>query len=90
MRWLGLRANLKDAFVADWIEELDAVWNWIAFPHGEEFGLVHTSAVSGWVRIGTKRVAEDRQKLKRGDRSVLLKMREALEPVQTDEDQGED
>jgi hypothetical protein len=59
VRWLGIRANLKDSFVADWIEELAAVWDWIAFPHGEEFGLIHTSVVSGWVRIGSNSAPTD-------------------------------
>ncbi len=53
-------------------------WGWIAFPHGEEFGLVDASVMSGWVRIGAKRMAEDHLKQRRGDRSVLVKMRDAL------------
>ena len=44
----------------DWIEELATEWGWIAFPHGEEFGLIDASVMSGWVRIGTRRIAEDR------------------------------
>jgi hypothetical protein len=78
LRLLSLRANLKQAFVDDWADELATEWGWIAFPHGEEFGLIDASAVSGWVRIGTRRIADDRLKLKRGDRSALVKMREAL------------
>ena len=78
VRWLSLRATLRDAFVYDLIEELESEWGWIAFPHGEEFGLVDASVVPGWFRIGTKRFAQDRLKLKRGDRSVLVKMREVL------------
>jgi hypothetical protein len=89
VRYLGLRDNLREAFVADWIDAL-AQWGWIAFPHGEEFGLVHASTISGWVRIGTKRVAEDRKrlaKLNSADRSVLLdKMRTTLEQLLASEE----
>jgi len=53
-------------------------WGWIACPHVEEFGLVHASVMRGWVRIGVTHIAEDHLKLRRGDRSALLKMREAL------------
>jgi hypothetical protein len=91
VRWLGLRATLKETFVDDWIEELATEWGWIAFPHGEEFGLIDASVMPGWVRIGTKRIADDRLKLKRGDRSVLVKMREALARRKlTDDDLAED
>jgi len=78
VRWLGLRGILREAFVDDWIEELATEWGWIAFPHGEEFGLIDASVMSGWVRIGTRRIDEARLKLKHGDRSLLDKMREAL------------
>jgi hypothetical protein len=78
VRWLSCRATLKDAFVLDWMEELASEYGWIAFPHGEEFGFVHASVVSGWVRIGTKRIVDDRLELKRGDSSVLEKMRDTL------------
>jgi hypothetical protein len=86
LRWLSLRATLKEAFVDEWIEELATEWGWIAFPHGEEFGLIDASTMSGWVRIGTKRIAEGRLKLKAGDRSVLVKMREALGPRKLNND----
>ena len=91
VRWLSIRANLKEAFIEDWIEELASEWGWIAFPHGEEFGLVDASVVPGWVIIGTKRIVEDRQKLRRGDLSPLAKMRDALQGrKQIDEGRTED
>jgi hypothetical protein len=58
----------------------------MAFPYGEEFGLIDASVVPGWVRIGTKRIAEDRLRLKRGDRSVLDKMRDALKRRKQNDD----
>jgi hypothetical protein len=90
VRLLGLRANLKEAFITDWIEALANGWGWVAFPHGEEFGLVRVSTISGWVRLGTKRVSEARKKLKRGDRSVLIEMRDALAQLQQEEDTTEE
>jgi hypothetical protein len=91
VRWLGLRGILREDFVDDWIEELATEWGWIAFPHGEEFGLIEASVMSGWVRIGTRRIAEDRLKLKRGDGSVLEKMRVALAQRKlNDDDLAED
>ena len=77
VRRLALRHRLREAFIAEWQDELASV-GWIAFEHGEEFCLIRTDAASGWVRIATKRVAAEREKLQRGDRSVLETLREAL------------
>lgn len=92
VRLLGLRANLRDAFAEEWRDALASEWGWIAFPRGEEFGLIRSSAISGWVRLGTKRLSDDRRKLKKGDRSVLDRMQSELmaAKVQDDEEQEED
>jgi hypothetical protein len=62
LRYLSLRANLREDFVVQWIDET-ARWGWLAFPHGEEFALIHSSSTAGWVRIGAKRLADERNAL---------------------------
>ncbi|MGO9432028.1 hypothetical protein [Rhodoblastus sp.] len=51
------------AFVAELIDAL-ARFGWVAFPRGDEFGLIQKSAIAGWVRIGTKRVMDDQRALR--------------------------
>jgi hypothetical protein len=65
-------------------------WGWIAFPHQEEFGLIRVSAVSGWVRIGTKRISDELRRLRRGDPSVLTKIRDTLSQVLTEDEAEEE
>jgi hypothetical protein len=90
VRRLGLRLNLREAFTAEWAEAMASDWGWIAFAHREEFGLIRISAVSGWVRLGTKRVSEDLRRLRRGDCSVLTKIRDVLAQLPTEEDEDEE
>lgn len=94
VRRLGLRSNLREAFTAEWAEAMASDWGWIAFPHREEFGLIRISSVSGWVRIGTKRLSEDLGRLKRGlrrgDRSVLDKIRDILNELPIEDEDGEE
>lgn len=78
VRMLAMRSSLREAFVAEWAEALESDWGWIAFEHGGEYGLIRASAVEDWIRLGTKRMAERRKRLKRGDRSVLDEMLEHL------------
>jgi len=91
VRLLGIRSTLREAFVLEWIEALATDWGWVAFPVGEEFGLVRISAVEDWVKLGTKRVADIRKRLKKGDRSALDEMRDELGDTEgEDEDDGDE
>jgi hypothetical protein len=63
VRFLSLHENLREAFVAEFVDAL-ARFGWVAFPRGEEFGLIQKSAIAGWVRIGTKRVMDDQRALR--------------------------
>src|SRR5260221_4865702 len=67
VRRLALRANLRESFVEEWRDALATDWGWIAFPLGEQFGLIRDDSVSGWVRLGTTRIAAQRKKLKTCD-----------------------
>ena len=63
-------------------------WGWIAFPYGKAFALLDASVVSGWVRTGAKRIAEDHPNLRRRDRSALVGMRAALKRREQNDNGG--
>ncbi len=63
-------------------------WGWIAFPYGKAFALLDASVVSGWVRTGAKRIAEDQPNLRRRDRSALVGMRAALKRREQNDNSG--
>lgn len=90
LRRLALRHRLREAFVQDWQDELASGWGWIVSDHGDEFGLVRSEVISGWVRIGTKRIASERQKLRRGDRSVLGAISEYFGNASPEDDDTDD
>jgi hypothetical protein len=89
VRLLGLRANLRDAFAEEWRDAL-AEWGWVAFPRGEEFGLVRSPVMDGWVRLGTKRIRDERKKLRDGDSEVLARVKKELTAAQTSVDEDDD
>jgi hypothetical protein len=62
LRFLSLHSNLREDFITQWIDAI-ARWGWIAFVHGEEFALIHNSSTAGWVQVGAKRLADERNKL---------------------------
>lgn len=87
MRKLCLRKNLHDSFAADVIVEL-AEYGWTMFPTGDDFGLVQTSVLSSWLRLGSKRISSERKQLRNGDFSVLDDMLHDIElPPLDDEDE---
>ena len=57
---------------------------WILFFAGDGYALVKLSVVNGWIRIGSKRVAEDLPKAARGDFNF-----EKLEPLLLGDDDAE-
>ena len=71
LRRMAQRTVLRDAFIEDWREALASIHGWLAFPRGEEFGLLRDDAIDGWVRIGTKRVQSERSRMRQGDRRIF-------------------
>lgn len=86
MRKLCIRKNLRDSFVEELIAELAEV-GWIMFSAGDDFALIQASMLDGWLRLGSKRIAGERRRLKAGDFAVLSEMKKRIElPPLADED----
>ncbi|WP_395372312.1 hypothetical protein [Komagataeibacter diospyri] len=86
MRKLCMRKNLHDSFAAEVIVEL-AEYGWTMFPAGDDFALIQTSALSAWLRLGSKRIAAERKQLRNGNLDVLEEMLDQIElPPLDDED----
>ena len=87
MRKLCIRRNLHESFAAEVIVEL-AEWGWTMFAAGDDFALIQTSVLSSWLRLGSKRVAMERKRLRSGDFKVLQEMLNKIElPPLEDEDE---
>ncbi|EGG76118.1 hypothetical protein SXCC_03478 [Gluconacetobacter sp. SXCC-1] len=57
------------------------------FPAGDDFALIQTSVLSSWLRLGSKRVAAERKRLRSGDFKVLQEMLKKIDlPPLEDED----
>ncbi len=70
MRRLCVRTNLHDTFAAEVASEV-AELGWTMFPAEDDFGLIHTSTLKGWVRLGSKRIAAELKQLRKGNLHVL-------------------
>ncbi len=87
LRVMGSRINLRAAFKDEWIEELAAL-GWSAFPVGDHFGIIRTETTEGWVRIGSKRIRDQLQRIHRGDVGALAEIEKAIEtPAEPDDDE---
>ena len=45
-------ANLSTKFIEEWIDALEDFYGYTAFEMGDHFGIIKTSAVDQWTRIG--------------------------------------
>lgn len=89
LRILADRQRLRAAFVEDWIDEL-ANLGWSTFPVGDGFGVIKTEAVSGWVRIGSKRIRPTLDRIRLGDESAFDDVMKAVLPEELLEDNEDD
>jgi hypothetical protein len=66
LKRLACRQRLTTDFILDVQDALlDA--GWALFFAGSTYGMIKTSAVEGWVRLGSKRIAEDLDAVARGE-----------------------
>ena len=70
LRRISMRTILREAFVEEWIDAVGRL-GWTAFPIGDHFALIQSKAIDGWPRIGSARISEVLQRVRRGDDSVF-------------------
>ena len=92
VRKLCIRKNLHESFTAEVISEL-AEWGWTMFPAEDDFGLIQTSTLGGWVRLGSRRIAAQRKRLQRSDSSavqgIVDEMMQSIDIPNLDDDDDE-
>ena len=89
LRVISDRQRLRASLIEDWIDELSNL-GWSAFPVGDNFAIIQTEAVEGWVRISAKRIRPTLRRISLGDGDALKEVAKAVLPEIAMEDNEED
>jgi len=79
LRALGNRGTLRNVFVDDWMEELDAL-GWMSLRYRDGFALIEAKSIDGWGRVSSKRIRAVLRRVHAGDKNALVEITRAVEP----------